>query len=432
MANSTGGYECEFVEKPQKAFQSECPVCLLVLQDPYQVTCCGYAFCQVCIQKVKQDNKLCPCCNSKDFDKFEDKRLKRSLFEFKVNCTNKKQGCQWMGELGTLDDHLNSNPVQQKQMDGCQFMNIKCQYCPELFQRSVIELHQKSACPKRPFSCKCCKKFESTYEDVTTNHWPVCGHYPVQCTNKCGKTIKRQHLESHISNNCPLTVIDCEFSHVDCEVKLPRKDMVEHVRESVIKHLSLHAAKYKADIDELKEQNKQLKQQLAKMTQLEKQVAQLTQYLNLQQIYTPICPAVFTMTDFEQHKKDDDGWYSPPFYTHPKGYKMSVVVDANGNDDYEGTHTSVGVTLMRGEFDDQLTWPFRGCITIRLLSQKDEDYKESVFPFKSTGRVLTEGEDMAAEAPSFFNFISHTDLRPKYLKNDCIKLRAYEYTPLEQ
>ena len=140
----------------------------------------------------------------------------------------------------------------------------------------------------------------------------MCGHYPVQCSNKCGKTIKRQHLKTHISNDCPLKIVDCDFSHVGCEVKLPHKDMVAHVTENVIKHVSLHAQNYKqvvSQLDQLKEENKQLKQQVAKLThaknyrdkeneQLKQQVDKLTQDLKLQQICTPICPVEFTMTYF--------------------------------------------------------------------------------------------------------------------------------------
>ena len=50
------GSECESVEKPPKAVQSECPVCLLVLREPYQATCCGKSFCEECIKRVKRDN----------------------------------------------------------------------------------------------------------------------------------------------------------------------------------------------------------------------------------------------------------------------------------------------------------------------------------------------------------------------------------------
>ncbi len=60
------------------------------------------------------------------------------------------------------------------------------------------------------------------------------------------------------------------------------------------------------------------------------------------------------MDNFEQHKRDDDSWFSPPVYTHPQGYKICLRVDANGS----GTHVSVGVHFMRGEFDDSLKWPF--------------------------------------------------------------------------
>ena len=141
------------------------------------------------------------------------------------------------------------------------------------------------------------------------------------------------------------------------------------------------------------------------------------------------------MTNFEQHKIDDDAWYSPPLYTDPKGYKMCLAVCASSYDEYDGTHTSVGVHLMKGEFDDQLEWPFRDYITARLISQIDENYKEEVIDFvdiepdnTAVNRVLTEEDGIAAEGHCIHDFISHTDMQPKYLKNDCFKLCAYQYT----
>jgi len=50
-----------------------------------------------------------------------------------------------------------------------------------------------------------------------------------------------------------------------------------------------------------------------------------------EQLMTFFPPPVFTMTDFEQHKKDGDDWFSPPFYSHAGGYKMGLSVDANGH-----------------------------------------------------------------------------------------------------
>ena len=415
----SGGYDCEFVEKPPKVVQSECPVCLQIIREPYQADCCGYAFCRVCIEQVKASNKPCPCCKAEKFDKFEDKRLKRTLCKFKIYCTNKEQGCLWTGELSQLDNHVNSNPSQEKQLEGCQFTQVKCLYCFELAKRFSIQVHQEEQCPWRPFSCEYCKNFNSNYEDVTTNHWPKCDYYPVQCINSCGKITERQHLRAHISDNCPLTVIDCEFSHVGCKVKFPRKDLLAHLTESIVKHLSLQGAV----VNRLEEENKQLK----------KQVAKLTKDLRLQHICTPICPVEFTMTNYEQHKLDDNEWISPPFYTHPKGYKMCMYVTANSYGEYDGTHTAVGVYLMKGEFDDQLKWPFRGAITIRLISQEDEEYKETTLSYTGTepdydeiaSRVMTD-VNTVENGQATRDFISHTDLKPKYLKNDCLKLSVHK------
>ena len=428
MEGNKGGYECEFVEEPPNVLESKCPKCQLILREPFQTNCCGYAFCRVCIVRIKKDNKPCPCCNSNDFDEFEDKRLKRSLYEFKVYCINKQQGCKWEGELRALDNHLNSNPGQQNQLDGCQFMKINCLYCVELFLRSDIQLHQETTCHKRPFSCEYCNKFDSIYEDVTTNHWPVCGYYPMPCRNKCGETIQHQNLEGHIADVCPETIIDCDFEYAGCDVKLPRKDMPTHIKERVVEHLSLHAKNYKAVVDKLKEEN-----ELLKLV-----INQLTRDLKLQQICTPICPAAFIMDDFEQHKIDDDEWYSTPFYTHPKGYKMCLTVTANSYGECHGTHTAVGTCLMKGEFDDQLKWPLRGYITIRLLSQVDDEYEETIIPYTDSEdnddivafRVLTEEEEMAESGRTNFYFISHTELQPKYLKINCLRVCAHHYQPL--
>ena len=102
-----GGYDCKFVEQPPSPFQTECPVCRLLLREPYQATCCGTSFCHYCILHVKAEDKPCPVCRQTKFELFHDKRLKRSLHQLHVLCTYSKDGCNWSGELGDLDHHLN-------------------------------------------------------------------------------------------------------------------------------------------------------------------------------------------------------------------------------------------------------------------------------------------------------------------------------------
>jgi hypothetical protein len=159
--------QCEFVEKPPKGVQSECPVCLLVLKEPHQATCCGYGFCRVCIERVRANNQSCPCCKADHFDCFEDKGRKRSLNDYPVHCINKKQGCQWVGEIGKLESQrLNSKPPQDRQLKGCQFTEVQCHHCSKLVRRSAVAIHQNDRCLKRPFTCKYCKDSITTRVDL--------------------------------------------------------------------------------------------------------------------------------------------------------------------------------------------------------------------------------------------------------------------------
>ena len=120
------GFECEFIEKPPNAVQSECPICLLVLREPYQATCCGNSFCRQCADRAKARNQVCPTCNDRNFNLFHNLGLQRSLYDFQVYCTHKSKGCEWTGELRELDNHLNSDPPADESLQGCSFTLIKC------------------------------------------------------------------------------------------------------------------------------------------------------------------------------------------------------------------------------------------------------------------------------------------------------------------
>ena len=45
-------------------------------------------------------------------------------------------------------------------------------------------------------------------------------------------------------------------------------------------------------------------------------------------------------------------------------------MDAAGDGEGEGSHVSVFIELMRGEFDSELNWPFQGSIIVTLLDQE--------------------------------------------------------------
>lgn len=61
--------------------------------------------------------------------------------------------------------------------------------------------------------------------------------------------------------------------------------------------------------------------------------------------------------------------HSPAFYSSLYGYKMCVRVNLNGVDTARGTHMSIFVHFMQGEFDDVLDWPFEGKIILSVIDQ---------------------------------------------------------------
>ena len=440
------GYDCEFVERPPRAVQSECPVCLLVLREPHQVTCCGYAFCRVCIERIQTDKKSCPTCNREQFSVFPDLRLQRSLYEFRVWCPHTTEGCEWSGELSQLEKHLNENPRESEQLTGCQFAEVKCYHCNKRFQRRYVNAHQILECIQRSYSCEFCGRYHTTFEDVTTKHWPVCEFRPVPCPNECGVYPERQNLEHHLIKVCSLTVVKCDFHYAGCEVQLPRKDMPAHLAENSVNHLSQLAAYTQRNIQEKSEEIAVLKLETqmlnAKLTEKELEIAQLRvkqeedrSLLQTLQSHTITLPVDLTMAEFEKHKQESNQWYSRPFYTHAHGYKMCLRVDANGLGVGKGTHISVYGYLMRGEFDDHLRWPCQVKLMVQLLNRlEDKEHCEHIIEFRITtdpniaGPVTTTVR--APRGTGRAKFLAHSELghdqtkKRKFLQDDCLRFRV--------
>ena len=371
------GFECEFVEKPPQWLQTECPICLHILREPYQVTCCGKSFCRLCIERAKGSNKPCPCCNEDDFNDFPNKGLQQPLYGFKIYCSEKEKGCEWRGELGKLDDHLNLNPQDDKELEGCKFAKIECSYCSDIIVRSKLLDHKNIFCDKRPFSCEYCNEYESTFEDVTHNHWPVCGCYPVQCPNKCGAFPKRQKLDDHVGKECPLTVVECDFHYAGCEVRLPRRNMPEHLKDGLVAHFSLLAVSHKQQQESLKKQEDEIKALTKEVKELRTQTKQL-------KLHTQIVPVDFVVENLHKYRILDQ-WSSVPFYTHCQGYKLHLALFFLS---ISSPFLIIRCDLMQGEFDCILKWPLKAVMKFKLLHQQEQgDNYESSIELKYSDRL---------------------------------------------
>ncbi len=188
----------DLVEQPDKDLY--CPVTLEILVEPHQTDCCGQHISEKAAQRIIRDGKPCPMCNNAPFKTLKDKFFKRNTInKLNVRCPHKKSGCEWTGELGDLNHHTTS-------------------------------------CPKRPWKCQYCD-FESTHDIGTNDHTSCCDNYPLPCPNQCEiGTVLRSQADSHLLE-CPLQLVECKFAGAGCDVKVPRRDLVGHMTESVQHHL---------------------------------------------------------------------------------------------------------------------------------------------------------------------------------------------------
>ena len=68
-------------------------------------------------------------------------------------------------------------------------------------------------------------------------------------------------------------------------------------------------------------------------------------------------PATFRMTSFSEYKESGKVWYTPPF-SLPHRYKVCLAVHLNGVGAGKGTHVSIYLHQVAGEYDHKLKWPF--------------------------------------------------------------------------
>ena len=95
----------------------------------------------------------------------------------------------------------------------------------------------------------------------------------------------------------------------------------------------------------------------------------------------------------------------------------------------KGTHVTVYLYSMSGEFDATLQWPVKVTITLQLLNQhRDQDH---ITVTKSFQWTKSESENDWVYAGDFHSrFVSHAVLeynaqkQTQYLKDDCLHFRV--------
>ena len=259
----SGGYEYEFVDAVADKYH--CAICTKVMRNARLVACCGKHFCDSCLRKWIESarQKICPHCREVGFQDVLNKEKIREINEFRIRCTNSDKGCEWVGELGAVKKHLESD-------SGCGYVEVKCSsqgydiatrvLCGATMERRHLSNHQENECVYRQYKCQHCGCTD-TYDAIagsgrimngcsnitgsgnhynecaeyptsagSENHYNKCAEFPLECPNKCSdNSIRRRDLKTHKDTVCPLEPVKCPYSDY-CSLRdiILRRDLESH------------------------------------------------------------------------------------------------------------------------------------------------------------------------------------------------------------
>ena len=360
MATCTGkgGYDCDFVTAPPKSL--ECPVCLMTFRDPHVISCCGNEFCQLCIERVQRDGKPCPLCNELNFTTFLHKKLVREVNGLVVRCPQKELGCEWEGELGQVEQHLNPG-AGLSSSSGCGYVMVECSFqCGAHLQRRMVGEHEMESCPKRPIEMQVASLMRK-FEVITAEN----------------KMLKQELVEMKKE------LVEVKQAHEQLK-QTNQKQQEELIEKN--EHLYKSLKEVQISYNELEKKQDAIKvdvdEQKLKCVSLQTHTTPL-----------PVPPFYFTVPNVERYQNTSSRYATEPFYSHPGGYKMFVAVYPNSLGPYKGNSVHVGVSIQRGEFDDQLRWPFKGKVTVQSYNYTTKNWSNEttiVLREEECGRELVQ------------------------------------------
>ena len=270
----------------------------------------------------------------------------------------KKEGCDWTNELSELLHHLEECKLF---LVACP---LKCEYC------SV--------------SVKACDM---------NGHLEVCEEFPIPCPNKCSEEnrVKRKDKSIHLSQECPLQETECPYSQYGCEVKVQRRNLEQHEKEDIHKHLKFTMNK----VVKLEKDNKMVRDLVSTGILVRKISGVKSKILQKEETYTD------------------------PFYVGL--YKFQGCVHWNKEHNYVGLY----LHIMKGEWDEALKWPIKYKFRQAIVSQLDAS-NSYICNVEIPEKILEEVPGCFIKPNTERNggigsdkFISHGDLlQEKYSKDD--------------
>ena len=208
---------------------------------------------EVCIST--DGEQFCSCCKEEDEQTNPNLQMDNVILSFKCSCPLMVRGCGWLGTLANCGDHLDTcDYVHERCVTGCgvvmcrenmahhlehdcDLTEVKCKLgCGTKLTRIGLKTHMRDKCKKRKVTCKhCLRSFEHYLLRI---HFNECPRMKIPCS-LCDTMMCRESILRHNEQNCPEKKIECLFAEYNCEVKIKRKDLSQHLEENRIVHVEL-------------------------------------------------------------------------------------------------------------------------------------------------------------------------------------------------
>ncbi|XP_067830082.1 TNF receptor-associated factor 2-like isoform X2 [Heptranchias perlo] len=433
-----------------------CSACRFLLIKPKQ-TECGHRYCTACLENLfKTDNEAdCSVCQKKILRSkvYVDRAAENDAFSTKIQCPAYQEGCDWTGSLRSYLDHM-------------------------------------LMCGKRKEQCPVCGTADLTKADLEQHCDPQHGSCPnvkVPCPFKdvgCQEQPERRDLDAHLRDGQQAHLLQMLSLTTSLQSrKLSQKELSEsfkqHTADEVLnpgasdplKQGTGSKASGSGAASERSRGADPSVLALARTTDgLEKAVCglngdldkygQVIEVLQQKCLYyeqvlhglqrksrttespsghvgssSPISTngvLVWKIKDFSSHlmaakSEQKPSFYSPSFSTHPFGYQLCCRIYPNGDGNGKGSHISLFLAIMKGEYDEVLPWPFKQKVTFMLLDQANQKHiKESFSPDVLSGSFQKPRSHMniASGCPTFVRHDLFLKPLSHYLKNDTIYIKV--------
>lgn len=365
------GYDVVFVDTVADDL-IVCSICQLVLRQPRQIGSCGHKFCLACLEDYGNhclDRGIdfqCPLDRSEiNLDKvFPDLAIERYILSLSVFCPNREKGCAWIGELRNMEKHTTEE---------CEVLRI-------------------------------------------------------QCTNLCGELISPKQLEKHVNEICSHRLIDCQFKDIGCTHKV----MACKIEDDPHKHLKMVQQRCTEKITEMQDH---YESQLSNLQEsLEEQIVELTDKIHSlqEQVKTHRTHNNGGSIVFRWAMSDVNMWMaeeciSPTFSLQVPGYRLRLEVSMGGKATGKGSHMSVFMRLVNGDYDYTLQWPCRETFSVCLKAPDGSDLQDIVREVSFvSGATCAQGpgEVVGTKACGYPQFASQETMRDYIQKNE-IRLECW-------